>query len=268
MQDEAIVYSIAVDPLSTTTVYASTRGISNNGNPPWNGVLYKSVNAGESWSPILVNVGGEDAQDWVYSIAIHPTENNSIYVATHEHGPFRTNNYGETWFPVHDGIYDDSGRAIVINPDTSERTILYYGVWHFDSVYKSIDGGNDWFLANYEIPYTKVYSIAIDPQHPDNVYLATFNRGIVKTADGGVSWLPNGLQDDFIYHLSVDPLDPDILYAGTAGDGLFKSFNGGISWQHINNGITNSNTTKVIFSAADPFHMYASVYGAGVYESE
>jgi photosystem II stability/assembly factor-like uncharacterized protein len=267
MQDQAIVYSIAVDPLAPATIYAGARGVSNNGNPPWNGVVYKSVDAGHTWTSILMNIGGEDVQDWVYSIAINPTENSSVYVASHEHGPFRSNNYGTTWFAVHDGISDDSGRALIISPDTLEGTTMYYGVWHFDSVYKSLDGGNDWFLANHEIPYTKVYSMAIDPLHTENVYLATFNRGVMKTEDSGLSWQPGGLQDDFIYHLSIDPISTAKLYAGTAGDGLIKSIDSGMSWQHANAGIVNAMATKVIVSVADPNQLFASVYGAGVYKS-
>lgn len=267
MQDQAVVYAIAIDPLAPSILYAGTRGVSNNGNPPWNGVVYISGDAGQTWTPVLTNVGGEDTQDWVYSLAIDPIHHNNVYAATHEHGPYHSSNYGASWYSIHDGITDDSGRAIVISPDASDTTTLYYGVWHFDSIYKSSDGGNDWFLSNSGIPFTKVYNLAIDPIHTDTVYLATFTRGIMKTLDGGSTWEPAGLQDDLIYNLAVNPTSADNLFAGTAGDGLYHSLDGGASWQNANIGIENAMPTTVITSPTDPDRIYASVYGAGVFQS-
>src|SRR4030042_19286 len=135
MQAQAVVYTIAIDPLASSTLYAGTRGISNNGNPPWNGVVYKSVDAGHSWDPVLVDVGGEGAQDWIYSLAINPKYSNNIYAASHEHGPYHSSDYGVSWYAIHDGINDDSGRAIIISPDISDTTTLFYGGWHYDKVF-------------------------------------------------------------------------------------------------------------------------------------
>ena len=267
MQDQAIVYAIAVDPVTSTIVYAATRGVSNNGTPPWNGVVYKSGNAGQSWTPVLTNVGGSDVQDWVYSLAVSPIDHNNVYAATHEHGPYHSSTYGDSWNSIHDGINDDSGRAIVISPEYRDGTTMYYGVWHFDSVYKSLDGGNDWFLANRAIAYTKVYSMAINPLQTDSVYLATFGRGIMKTLDGGISWQAAGLQDDLIYSLAINPVSTSILYAGTAGNGLQKSQDGGKSWLPANTGVDNAMATRVLVSPSDPKRLFASIYGAGVYQS-
>ena len=267
MQDQAIVYTIAIDPITTNTIYAGTRGLSNNGNPPWKGVVYKSINAGQTWSPVFSDAGGKDVQDWVYSLAVHPMAHNIIYAALHEHGPYYSWNYGASWNAIHNGIMDDSGRAIVIDPGISAGATLYYGVWHDDSVYKSNDWGHEWFLSNDGIPFTKVYSMAIDPMVAETVYLATFNRGVVKTLDGGGSWQPAGLSDNRIYNLAIDPISPTKLYAGTSGDGVYRSLNGGETWQPSNAGIENAMPTTVIVSLSNPEMLYASVYGAGVYRT-
>jgi hypothetical protein len=248
-------------------VYAGTRGISINGNPPWNGVVYKSIDSGLSWAPVLTNVGGADQQDWVYSIAVEPVHDWSVFAATHEHGPYHSSTYGDSWYSAHDGIGDDSGRAIVINPDISNGTILYYGVWHNDAVYKSYNGSNSWSAINRDIMYTKVYGMAIDPIHTDTVYLATFTRGVLKTIDGGNFWNSSGLISDLIYTIAVDPISPDKLFAGTAGDGFQRSLNSGVSWQASNTGIENSMPTSVLVSPSNPERIFASVYGAGVYQS-
>jgi photosystem II stability/assembly factor-like uncharacterized protein len=267
MQDQAIVYSIAIDPLAPATLYAAARGVSNNGNPPWNGVVYKSGNAGQTWNPVLTNVGGEDVQDWAYSLAVNPNAHNNVYAAFHEHGPYHSSDSGESWGSIHDGINDDSGRSIIISPESTNGETMYYGVWHFDAVYKSMDGGNDWLLTNRGIPWAKIYSMTIDPIQTDTVFLATFTHGILKSLDGGGSWKPAGLQDDRIYHVAIDPNSTSTLFVGTAGDGLHKSMDGGKSWQEANAGIENTMPTTVLVSPSDPQRLFASIYGAGVYQS-
>jgi photosystem II stability/assembly factor-like uncharacterized protein len=267
MQDKAIVYTIVIDPLSHNIVYAGTRGISNNGNPPWKGVVYKSIDAGLNWSPVLTDVGGVNQQDWAYSLAVEPVNHSSVFAAMHEYGPYHSLTYGNSWNSAYSGIDDYSGRAIVINPDTSNGTILYYGVWHDDAVYKSYNGSNSWSPINRDIKYTKVYGMAIDPIHTDTVYLATFTRGVLKTIDGGNYWNSSGLTSDLIYTIAVDPISPAKVFAGTAGDGFQLSLNSGVSWQASNTGIENSTLTTVLVSPTNPERIFASVLGAGVYQS-
>ena len=267
MQDQAIVYSIAINPVNTDVVYAATRGISNNGNPPWKGVVYRSTNAGQTWTAALTNVGGAGAQDWVYSLAVNPHDSNTVFAATHEHGPFYSPNNGDTWFALPNGIRDNSGRAIVIDPKFHDDTTIYYGVWHDDAVYKSYNSGNDWLPANQNILNTKVYSMAIDPVYTESVYLATFDRGILNSQDGGYHWHDAGLQDDYIYSIAINPISTSKLFAGTAGNGIHRSTWYGNDWLPDNFGIENAMTTSVIISPSNPKRLFTSSYGAGVLQT-
>ena len=267
MQDQAIVYSMAIDPITPSMLYAATRGVSNGGNNPWNGVVYKSIDAGQTWTPSLTNVGGNLYMDWVYSLAVNPNAPNQVFAATHENGPFRSDDYGSTWQTIHNGINDPSGRAIIISPQPESSSVLYHGVWHFDSVYKSINSGDLWTLANRDHPFVEVYSMAIDPHSADSVFLATFSMGVLKTSDGGNTWLSAGLQDDSLYSIVVNPGLTNNLFVGTSGDGLYRSMDASNSWQRSNNGINNAMTTAIVLSPVDAYSLYASVYGSGVFES-
>lgn len=102
-QAEAIPYAIEIDPTRSKRIYISTRGISNNGDAPWNGVVYKSEDGGDTWSAVLANVGGSSQEDWAYDLAIHPVSTNVVYAATHEHGAYRSQYYGGTWQGINDG---------------------------------------------------------------------------------------------------------------------------------------------------------------------
>jgi photosystem II stability/assembly factor-like uncharacterized protein len=268
MQESAIVYNLAVDPIDPRIVYASTRGLSNNGSPPWNGVVYKSTDWGSTWSISLKNLGGAGLQDWAYSITVNPYSHNQVLIAAHETGPHRSDNYGASWYPIDNGVTDYSGRAVVISPDPAHKSTYYYGVWHEDSVYKSNDNATSWWPVNQGFTYQHVYSIALDPQNINNVYLATFVNGILKSTDGGGSWKSSGLAADIVYSVVIDPDTPSHLLAGTGGDGVFKTINSGASWSHSNQGIENAMVTSVVISQIVTPHIYAGLYGGGVYTSE
>lgn len=266
MQDQAIVYSIAIDTLpGVGNIYASTRGISSDCNPPWNGVVYKSSDSGQTWTPSWADVG--TTQDWIYSLVVDPNDHDTIYAAAHENGPNKSSDEGGIWYTIQNGVSDWSGRAIGISPDYSLGTTLFYGVWHFDTLYKSESAGGEWYRPDPNIPWSKVYSLTIDPVHPDTIYLATFNRGILKSVDGGNTWPYGSLQDDPIYSIAVNPIDSAQLMAGTSGDGLYRSTNSGSSWQQSVSGINNSMVTSVVPSKSYANTIYASLYGAGVNRS-
>ncbi len=267
MQDPAIVYYIAVDPVNSANVYASTRGNSNNNTPPWNGVLYRSINGGQTWTPSLSNVGGPGEEDWAYSLVINPNKPAQVFAASHEHGPYRSNDYGATWNLISTGISDLSGRSVIISPQPDYSSTLFFGVWHFDSVYKTVNGGNLWTAANHYIPNVMVYSMAMDPFSANTVYMATFSHGILKTIDGGANWQSAGLDTDKFYSIVINPSLTNYLFAGTSGDGLFRSTNSSISWEKSDVGISNAMVTSAFHHPTNPLLMYCSVYGAGVYQS-
>ena len=83
-----------------------------------------------------------------------------------------------------------------------------------------------------------VVAIAINPTHPDVVYLATHDA-IYKSRDGGESWkmVNKGMSTYRVLSLLVDPSMPTVLYAGTFADSVYKSTDGAISWSIANAGM-------------------------------
>jgi photosystem II stability/assembly factor-like uncharacterized protein len=267
MQDQAIVYSIAIDPYDPTRIYAATRGISNNGSQPWNGVVYRSTNAGQTWEINIENLGGTELQDWAYQITVNPNHHEMVYAAFHETGAWLSSDYGDHWAPILTGITDWSGRSIVASPIPANSWTLFFGVWHFDTVYKTDNNGYYWVPVNEGILNKRVYSVVLDPQDINTVYLATIDSGIIKSTSGGKSWQNGGLPNDQIYSLVINPANNSRLLVGTAGDGLFRTDDKGITWLRSDTGIENALITSVVISPSDPDTLYSSVYGGGVYLS-
>ncbi|MEU3525603.1 1,4-beta-glucanase [Streptomyces sp. NPDC038707] len=102
-------------------------------------------------------------------------------------------------------------------------------------------GWDDWNLLGVE-------ALAVDPAHPDRLYLAlgTYaqpwagNGALLRSEDRGRTWrrsglpVPLGANEDGRgtgERLLVDPRDSDTLWLGTRHDGLLKSTDRGASWQ-------------------------------------
>ncbi|MEU7723301.1 WD40/YVTN/BNR-like repeat-containing protein [Streptomyces tibetensis] len=105
-------------------------------------------------------------------------------------------------------------------------------------------GWDDWNLLGVE-------AMAVDPAHPNRVYLAlgTYtqpwagNGAVLRSEDRGTTWqrtdltVKLGANEDGRgcgERLLVDPRDSDTLWLGTRHDGLLKSTDRGASWQAVN----------------------------------
>jgi hypothetical protein len=268
IQDEAIVYSIAIDPGNTQRVYIATRGISNNGNQPWNGVIYRSDDGGASWVPKLTNLGGAGYQDYTYMIKVNPSAHNIIYAATHEHGPVKSVDYGEHWDVVANGISNLSTRAIVIDPRSAYKSTVYTGVWEKVGVFRTDDGGNSWSMMSTGITGANIYGMAIDFGRPKTVFAATYNMGVMKSTNSANSWSHTGLRDASVDTVEVDPANTQIVFAGTAGDGLYLSQDNGGAWAHSQAGLQAASVTGLVVSPDNPAVYFAAIEGGGVVWSQ
>lgn len=266
IQDQAVVYTIAIDPVTPDQLYIGTRGVSNNGAAPWNGRVYKSRDGGGYWYAVLEYVGGSDQQDWAYSLAVDPQNPNRVFAATHESGVFRSLDYGEHWNQMAGGDPDLHGRAIVIDPQNTQKA--YYGVWQGDGTYCSVNGGDLWLYCNNGTWDTDIYNLDIDPITPTTVYAATWGKtGVRKSTNSGLLWETSGLSDEYLYTLRVNPQQPNMLFVGTAGNGLFWSQDSGAHWNHRQHGLYASNVMGFLSSPTIPGLMLAATDGSGVMRS-
>ena len=98
-----------------------------------------------------------------------------------------------------------------------------------------------------------VVTLVIDPVVPAVAFAGTTGSGVLKTADGGVSWATasSGLPTNNVLALAIDPTTHSTLYAGT-DVGVFKSTDGGQSWTAANGGLNGAAQIVVNALAIDP----------------
>jgi photosystem II stability/assembly factor-like uncharacterized protein len=256
-QDQAIVYSIAIDPQDTQRGTWRPEDTQER-NPAWAGSSIND-NGGATWSPSLYDLGA-DYQDYVSLKSEAP---NTIFAATHEHGPVRSQDYGETWKVLTTGTSIRSTRAILVDPRPDYADTVYTGVWTKAGVFKSTDGGGNWELKSDGLTGANIYGLAINPFAPKTLYAATFNMGVMKTTNGANSWFGAGPSQAGVATARVSPADGQTVYAGTAGDGLYLSRDGGQSWNHSQAHL-NATSHVLVVSPVQPSSYWASLNGGGV----
>ncbi len=107
-----------------------------------------------------------------------------------------------------------------------------------------------------------ISTIVLDHNDPDVLYVGTYNAGIYKSIDGGISWKPahHGLERAAIISLIIDSTNSHTLYAGTSWGGTYKTQDGGDHWRAINEGVgdPSGGRSRVIIDPEDNRHLFST----------
>ncbi len=229
------------------------------------GGVWKSTNAGLTWSPIF------DAQHVasIGALEIAPSDPNIIYVGTGEadirsdmsqgDGVYKSTDAGKTWRNI--GLRDSRqiGRILIhpTNPDIVYVAALghAYGPNAERGVYKSIDGGRTWQHVLDKGPDIGAADLAFEPENPQTIYatmwrarrppwsvygpLEGLGSGLYKSTDGGNRWVQltgNGLPEAEWKRSAVAVARGTAgrrVYAlidAASGTGLYRSDDAGRTW--------------------------------------
>ncbi|MEY2734267.1 MAG: hypothetical protein RL340_1326 [Gemmatimonadota bacterium] len=220
-------------------------------------------------------------------------------------GLWKTQDGGETWFPVTDGqVASASVGAVAVsetNPDLvyigMGETAIRGNIMPGDGVYRSTDAGKTWTHVGFRESHG-ISKIRIHPTNPDIVFVASFGkysvpseeRGVFKSTDGGRSWRRVLFRDakTGAIDIAIDRTNPTVMYAalweayrkeyqmssGGPGSGLYKSTDGGETWTEItrNRGLPTGLIERigVALTAANPNRVYALVENenGGLFKSD
>jgi photosystem II stability/assembly factor-like uncharacterized protein len=149
------------------------------------------------------------------------------------------------------------GRINCIAFHPTDSNTFWVGVAQ-GGVWKTVDGGASWRPLTDELPILRVSDIAVDPNDPDNLYIAVgdfeylgvslassdrkrhthYGLGVYRTTDGGATWSPSGLSfrlkdydGSLIRRILVQPTDSRRLLAVGTG-GTWTSSDAGETWTH------------------------------------
>ncbi|MFL2492104.1 MAG: WD40/YVTN/BNR-like repeat-containing protein [Luminiphilus sp.] len=226
------------------------------------GGVWKTENAGVSWTPIFDN----EVSYSIGNVTVDPSNPNTIWVGTGEDvggrhvgfgdGIYRSDNGGTTWTNM--GLNDSQHiSTILVHPNDSKTLFaaVQGPLWTPGGergLYKTTDGGQSWKNVLSAGEWTGVTDVVMDPTNPAVLYAATWQHhrtvaaymgggpesGVHKSVDGGDTWqrlstgLPSGNMGKI--GLAISQQDSDVVYAAIELNrregGVWRSDDGGASW--------------------------------------
>jgi hypothetical protein len=160
------------------------------------GYVHVTRNGGTNWKNVTPKGIGDYAR--ISLVEASPFRAGTAYVAANRYQQddfkpyvFRTDDYGETWTPITNGIApNDFARAI--REDKKREKLLYLGTEH--GIYLSFDDGANWQPLRQNLPDTPVHDIAVEER---DLVIATHGRGfyvmdrIAPLRQGGIQTTTN-----------------------------------------------------------------------------
>jgi photosystem II stability/assembly factor-like uncharacterized protein len=269
LPSDASVHAITVHPDNPDTVFVgTTKG------------AFRSRNRGDTWERLALPDAGAD----VWSIAIHPTDRNTLYAGYGPTGVYRSDDGGERWTKLPDpGLPDRVHMTfpcrvmrLDVNPARPDEV---YGCIEANGAMKSRDRGEHWedctvdllrFAAQEKyqsriVSQTEVegmldgHALTVSAAAPGSVFLAN-RMGLFRSDDGGAHWadIDVGRFSPLTYgrDLRTSPHDPRVMYAAlspafaSSDGGIFRSDDIGRTWRRFDHGVKADSTMMGV--AIDP----------------
>jgi len=218
------------------------------------GVVAVSEDGGRSWE--RRDKGLEELS--VRAIAIDPHDEHYVVIGGLT-GIYRSTDSGASWTKISD---QENVESLAIDPRTHDR--IYAGTWR--QGIRTDDGGKSWKLINNGMVLdTDMFSITIEPDSPDSVWVSTCGW-VYNSPNTGENWtrFRDGFNNRRIHDIEVDPCDRNSLYAGSVA-GLYRSDDRGKSWYTVSD--ESMVVNNIVLHAQRPGRIILGVEGDGVYVS-
>jgi len=190
------VRSIAINPVTPTTLYAATSSGAG---------LFRSRDGGENWKPVF--------SEMVYNaiVDIAPKSPDTVYIGSWSKGLYRSDDGGDTWVAI--PITGTGGYYRAFAHPTFSETV--YATVECGSlcggVFRSDSRGQAWMTRTNRLTDTQATALAFDPTDPLKMYAGTVNGNVFRSVNGEESWEFIGLPSYGISQLAVNPFGAQSL---------------------------------------------------------
>jgi photosystem II stability/assembly factor-like uncharacterized protein len=229
--------------------------------------MFRSTDGGQTWQELagLREVKGNLWQPGAGGMCLHTIILDSsnpqrMYVAISAAGAFRTDDNGETWKPINNGLkspYELPDAAaevghcvhnLAMHP--SNPNVLFMQK-HWD-VMRTDNSGDSWDEVSGNLPSDFGFPISVHAHEPNTIYVVPIKSDsehyppegklrVYRSRNGGNEWeaLTNGLPQSDCYvnvlraAMAVDKLDSCGIYFGTTGGQVYVSADSGDTWKAI-----------------------------------
>lgn len=229
--------------------------------------LFRSSDGGQTWQELagLRQAKGQLWQPGAGGMCLHkiiqdPTNPLRLFTAVSAAGVFRTDDGGETWRPINQGLVSpfelpdpqaEVGHCVHGIAMHPSRPNVLFMQRHWD-VLRSDDGGDSWREVSGNLPSDFGFPIVVHAHEPETIYVVPIKSDsehyppdgklrVYRSRTGGEEWeaLTNGLPQSNVYvnvlrsAMAVDGCESCGIYFGTTGGQVYFSPDSGDHWEPI-----------------------------------
>ncbi len=229
--------------------------------------MFRSIDGGKSWKELAGLRGHGSGSRWqpgagglgLHTIVLDPTNEKRMYIAISAAGAFRTDDAGETWQAINQGLKSEYipdptaevGHCVHRLAMHPSRPGVLFMQKHWD-VMRSDNAGDLWHEISGNLPTDFGFVIDVHAHEPETIYVVPIKSDsehfpldgklqVYRSRTGGNEWeaLTNGLPQSDCYvnvlrdAMAVDSMDSCGIYFGTTGGQVYASSNGGDTWAPI-----------------------------------
>ena len=229
--------------------------------------IFKSMDGAQTWNelPGLRQAKGHLWQPGAGGMALHtilldPTNPQRIFVAVSAAGAFRTDDGGQSWKPITQGLRSSMElpdpeaevghcvHRIALHP--SHPDVLFMQK-HWD-IMRSDNAGDNWTEISGNLPSDFGFPIEVHSHEAETIYVVPIKSDsehfppdgklrVYRSRTGGNEWeaLTQGLPQENCYvnvlrdAMAVDQLESCGVYFGTTGGQVYASSDSGDTWKAI-----------------------------------
>ena len=177
-------------------------------------------------------------------MAIHPADNNIIFIGLFDIGLWRSLDHGQSWQSCNDKNYTGNweeygGNTATVAVDPVRTSVVWAtmsenqeGEYPTYLVRSDETGAQEsWVLSNGSLPETEVMGLSVDPNSPveKRILFVTAEGDVYRSVDDGYNW-KKVLENNGLRFTAVDWFDGNLVYAG-GGSGFWRSTDGGNTWE-------------------------------------
>lgn len=229
--------------------------------------LFRSSDGGKTWQELSGLRGHGSGPNWqpgaggmcLHTIVQDPSDPLRIYIAISAAGAFRTDDGGNNWKPINQGLVSshipdptaEVGHCVHRIAMHKSRPGVLFMQKHWD-VMRSDNRGDSWHEISGNLPTDFGFVIDVHAHEPETVYVIPIKSDsehyppdgklrVYRSRTGGNDWEPltNGLPQENCFvnvlrdAMAVDSLDSCGIYFGTTGGQVYASPDAGDSWSPI-----------------------------------
>ena len=188
------------------------------------GGIQRSINSGDSWD----YVGRDSGLSWAVSVELDPS--GTVYAGTMLDGIFRSDDNGDTWKQITNGI--DENSSSIFSLMALDTNTVFAG--SYSGVYRSTDRGENWNEINQGLLGIEYWGLEANSN--GDIFAGSF-AGVARSFDNGDTWIlkSNGFSASTVNDIAVHNIGE--IYVASDFSGVLRSLDSGVSWEQKGNGL-------------------------------